>query len=126
MAELNPVNIIRAAEASTTCEPPKPKTYTVRGLSDIAMLKVEPQEEIWSGMAYLKNGIIEVIGAPGVGKSRFLASLAKAQILGRRFGGLPTLASPKKWLFVGSENDINRLHREAQRIRLHRTPSVGL
>ena len=118
MAELNPVNIIRAAEASTTVEPPKPKTYTVRGLSDIAMLKVEPQEEIWNGMTYLKNGIIEVIGAPGVGKSRFLASLAKAQILGRRFGGLPTLATPKKWLFVGSENDINRLHREAQKFLL--------
>lgn len=118
MAELNPVNIIHAAEASMTGEAPKPKTYTVRGLSDIAMLKVEPQEEIWNGMTYLKNGIIEVIGAPGVGKSRFLASLAKAQILGREFGGLPTLDTPKRWLFVGSENDINRLHREAQKFLL--------
>lgn len=111
----NDDQVIAAAESSPIESSPHPKTYTVRGLVDIARLKIEPVEYIWNDMPLLKGGLIEVIGAPGVGKSRFLASLAKAQILGRRFGGLDTLSAPKKWLFVGSENGINRIQREAQK-----------
>lgn len=97
---------------------PKKKTYTVRGMMSIARANVEPLEYLWNGIPMLPNGIIELIGAPGVGKSRFASSLARAQILGRMFGGRLTLNRPLRWLFVGSENGIHRLQRETQKFIL--------
>lgn len=73
---------IAAEEDKATETQAKPKTYTVRGLADIARLKVEPMEFIWNEMPMVRGGLIEIIGAPGVGKSRFLSSLAKAKSSG--------------------------------------------
>lgn len=109
-----------AADENKAEAPAQPTTYTVRGLMSVARAKVEPLDFLWNGMPLLKNGIAEIIGPPGIGKSRFVSSLARAQILGRQFGGLDTLSKPKCWLFVGSENDINRLHNEAQKFLLGR------
>lgn len=109
---------IAAEESAAMGATPGPKTYRVRGLMGVARARVDPLEYVWNEMPLIKGGIIEIIGAPGVGKSRFLASLAKAQILGRQFGGMNTLDRPKRWLFVGSENGINRLQREAQKFLL--------
>lgn len=90
------------------------KPYTVRGLWDIAKNDTKPLERLWNGIALIPGGVIEVIGSPGIGKSRFVGDLAKHQILGWDYGGLPTFKGCLKWLFVGSENGIHRLDSETK------------
>ena len=88
------------------------KPYTVRGLLDIVMSDIKPLEYLWNGIALIPGGVVEIIGSPGIGKSRFVGDLAKHQILGLEYGGMPTFNGSLKWLFVGSENGIHRLDRE--------------
>jgi len=109
---------IAAEEMAVATTSSGTRTFAVRGLVGNLLADVNPVEIIWNGMPYVENGLIEVIGAPGVGKSRFMSSLARAQVLGREFGGLPTLNTPKRWLFVGSENGVRRHQREAQKFIL--------
>ena len=92
----------------------EPKTYTVRGLVEVARLRLPPAEEVWNGLTINPGAVAEVIGSPGIGKSRFVGDLARHQILGLPFGGRPTLPRPLKWLFVGSENGVRRLQTESR------------
>ena len=103
-----------------------PKKYTVRGLVEIARLKLPPAEAIWNGMERNPGAVVEVIGSPGIGKSRFVGDLAKHQILGREYLGLQTLRKPLKWLFVGSENGIRRLQKEARLFLYGRSDVDGM
>jgi hypothetical protein len=100
-----------------------PKTYTVRGMGSLVMDDRPPLDYLWNGIALVAGGVVEIIGAPGIGKSRVVADLARHQILGREFGGRATFKTPLKWLFAGSENGIHRLDFEAKAYFLHRKPS---
>lgn len=109
-----------ALKAVTSDEPippsaDAPKTYTVRGLVEIARLHLPPAEEVWNGLNRNPGAIAEVIGSPGIGKSRFVGDEARHQILGLPFGGRATFPRPLKWLFIGSENGIRRLQNESRR-----------
>ena len=96
--------------------------YSVRGAWEIACLDLPPLETIWNGIALSPFAIYGVAGAPGRGKSRVTFDLARQQVLGRDFMGLPTLKYPLKWLVVGSENDIHRLNFEMCRFLFHADP----
>ena len=96
--------------------------YSVRGAWEIACLDLPPLETIWDGIALSPFAIYGVAGAPGRGKSRVTFDLARHQVLGRNFLGLPTLQRPLKWLIVGSENDIHRLNFEMCRFLFHADP----
>lgn len=100
-----------------------PKTYTVRGMGSLVMDDQPPLEYLWNGIALIPGAVVEIIGSPGIGKSRFVADLARRQILGRDCGGRQTLKRPLRWLFAGSENGITRLDREAKAFILRRKPS---
>ena len=97
--------------------------YSVRGAWEIACLDLPPLETIWNGIALSPFAIYGVAGAPGRGKSRVTFDLARQQVLGRDFFGLPTLKRPLKWLIVGSENDIHRLNYEMCRFCFHASPN---
>ena len=96
--------------------------FSVRGAWEIACLDLPPLETIWNGIALSPFAIYGVAGAPGRGKSRVTFDLARQQVLGRDFMGLPTLQRPLKWLIVGSENDIHRLNFEMCRFLFHADP----
>lgn len=101
----------------------KTQTYTVRGLWDIARLHLEPPAELWNGIRLENGSVVELIGQPGIGKSRLAGDLGRHQILGRDFGGRPTCKKDIKWLFIGSENNIHRLNRESNAFLFHEPPS---
>ena len=103
------------ADAPITTPADAPARYTVRGMVEIAKKPLPPVENVWNGIIRMAGAVIEIIGAPGIGKSRWLADLARHQILGWDFGRIPTLNKSLKWLFVGSENGIRRLQYEARR-----------
>lgn len=109
----------RVAQILTTTPNGK---YSVRGAWEIACLDLPPLETIWDGIALSPFAIYGVAGAPGRGKSRVTFDLARHQVLGRDFLGLPTLQRPLKWLIVGSENDIHRLNFEMCRFLFHADP----
>ena len=98
------------------------RKYSVRGAWEIACLDLPPLETVWNGIALSPFAIYGVAGAPGRGKSRVTFDLARQQVLGRDFMGLPTLQRPLKWLVVGSENDIHRLNFEMCRFLFHADP----
>ena len=97
--------------------------YSVRGLWNIACLDLPPLETIWNGIALSPFAIYGVAGAPGRGKSRVTFDLARQQVLGHDFFGLPTLKRPLKWLIAGSENDIHRLDFETKHFIFHTNPN---
>ena len=97
----------------------KDKTqYAVRNMVEIAKLELATQTFLWNGIAHTPFAICGIAGSPGIGKSRFVADLARHVILGWDFAGLHTNGKGKKWLFVGSENGIHRLTTEARRFFL--------
>ena len=97
--------------------------YRTRGLWDLAKIDLPEPVYLWNGITMTPGAVIEIIGAPGIGKSRVVADLARHQILGRDFGGRPTHKEPVRWLFAGSENGINRLGYESKAFVLRRKPS---
>ena len=116
---MDATNFEKAIAADDAAEVGK---YSVRGAWEIACLDLPPLETIWNGIALSPFAIYGVAGAPGRGKSRGTFDLARQQVLGRDFMGLPTLQRPLKWLIVGSENDIHRLNFEMCRFLFHADP----
>ena len=96
--------------------------YTVRGAWEIACLDLPPPEAIWNGITLSPFSIYGIAGAPGRGKSRVIENLARQQVLGRDFLGLPTLQRPLKWLIAGTENDIRRRNYEMCRYLFRADP----
>lgn len=88
------------------------KKYHVRGMVEVAQTKIQPPKIIWNNLALIPNSVAEFVGPPSIGKSRIVASLAKCQILGRDFAGLPTCKTPLRWLFMGTENGMHRINNE--------------
>lgn len=121
-AEVAKTDAATTATALLATSQSKSPTYTVRGLVEVAGLHLPPLEYLFYGIALIHGGVVEVIGSPGIGKSRFVADLARHQILGRDFCGFETLKTPKKWLFAGTENGIYRLNRENALFLYHLSP----
>jgi hypothetical protein len=99
---------------STEGEAPKP--YSVRSFAEIAQMPKVEVEEIWGGLTLSGGEVMEVVGPPGIGKSRIMLNLAVNQVLGRKFGNHPVLGRPLRWLFLGSENSLARWQYDIKRM----------
>lgn len=97
---------------------PKTATYSIRDFMDVATAELPPQKFVWGGMELASGECAEIIGPPGLGKSRFALNLAVHQVLGRPFahpdytGNCP----PLRWLFMGTENSLRRWNHDARAI----------
>ena len=68
----------------------------------------DPESAILLPRYLYDGGLTAMIGQGGVGKSRISLTLASAQVRGRQWLGFDTGQKPRNWLFLGSENDVNR------------------
>lgn len=103
--------------------------YVVRSAAEICRMNPKPPVEIWGGIT-LSNDLSEVIGASGIGKSRILLNLAVTQALADTrsdekdllFAGYPVHRGELKWLLLGTENGLYRLHYDLMRMTSSCTP----
>ena len=91
-----------------------PRPYTTRAWDELAHIHLVPPMEIWGG--WVMGAACVVFGQGGLGKSRVALNLARNQVLGLPFAGLPTAAKPLRHLFMGSENSIHRLQYDVRRM----------
>jgi hypothetical protein len=78
-------------------------------LSRILDHKPDQTNQIWPGGILTAGDAAAIVGAPGVGKSRLALQAAVCTILGKPFLGWETRGKGKKWLFLQTENNGERL-----------------
>ena len=78
-------------------------------MSRIRDYKPDPTDQIWPGGILTAGAAAAIVGAPGVGKSRLAFQAAVCTILGKPFLGWETRGKGKKWLFLQTENNGERL-----------------
>ena len=88
--------------------------YSTMDALEVASSDRPQPSEIWGGLKIAPNQMMEIIGGSGLGKSRLALNLAFNQVLGRKFGGLPTYPEPLTWLFYGNENSFSRFQDDIQ------------
>ncbi len=92
------------------------KPYSMRGWAELAGLNLTPPERVWGGFTLDQVGAI--IGQGGLGKSRIGLNIARNQVLGLKFAGLPSGARPLKHFVMGSENSIHRLQGDIRHMNI--------
>lgn len=96
------------------------RPYTTRAWDELARMELTPPEIVWGGFAL--GGSCVIFGQGGLGKSRFALNLARNQVLGVPFAGLPTALRPLRHLMMGSENSIHRLQNDVRRMNAGLSP----
>ena len=91
------------------------RPYSTRSWAELAGLVLPPLERLWGGTALGTTVVIYGIG--GLGKSRLALNLARNQVLGLPFAGLPTCVRPLRHLMMGSENSIHRLQHDVKNMQ---------
>lgn len=109
---------IENAIAAETAEAKGLKPYTVRSFAEIVEMQLPPLKYAWGGVELSNSSTAEIIGPPGLGKSRFAFNVAFHQILQRPFPNAEysALGQPLKWLFLGTENSIRRWQSDARKM----------
>ena len=102
---------VETGEAEATNEP---QPYATRAWDELAEMNLTPPMQIWGG--WCMGALCVIFGQGGLGKSRVALNLARNQVLGLPFAGLPTAANPLRHLFMGSENSIHRLQYDVRRM----------
>lgn len=99
-------------------EPERAAQYSVRNFMEIAEMELPPRKYVWGGVEMANGSTAEIIGPPGLGKSRFMLNVAFHQILKRPFPNTEysTLTEPLTWLFMGTENSIYRWQTDARKM----------
>lgn len=85
-------------------------------LDEILAYQPDPANQIWPGGILTAGDAAAIVGAPGVGKSRLALQAAVCTILGRPFLGWETRGQGKRWLFLQTENNGERLKYDLQRM----------
>jgi alpha-D-ribose 1-methylphosphonate 5-triphosphate synthase subunit PhnG len=99
-----------AAQAGLAKE--KPRSYTTKGWGEIARMALPPPVWFWGecfALGYGRVRLHAIFGQGGLGKSRMSMNIARNQVLGRPFGGMPTGDKPLRHLLMGTENGLHRL-----------------
>ena len=91
------------------------RPYSTRSWAELARLDLPPLDRLWGGTALGTTVVIYGIG--GLGKSRLALNLARNQVLGLPFAGLPTCVRPLRHLMMGSENSIHRLQHDVKNMQ---------
>ena len=102
----------KAGEAEADETTPRP--YAVRAWDALARMILESPLMIWGG--WVLGALCVVFGQGGLGKSRLALNIARNQVLGLPFAGLPTAPRPLRHLMMGSENSIHRLQHDVRRM----------
>lgn len=81
-----------------------------QSITDILGHTSDPNQYLLSAGYLGRSQITTLIGPGGVGKSRIALMLAYCHASGcTQFFGLPLRGHPARWLFIGSENDTDRI-----------------
>ncbi|MCR5413879.1 MAG: AAA family ATPase [Kiritimatiellae bacterium] len=118
-------SLVASRQHANDGEAPHPiEPYTVMSFSDIIDKPLAPPVFAWGGVTLDNAEVCELIGPPGLGKSRFMLNVAIAQILGRPYPSedYKQADKPLKWLFLGTENSLRRWKADAERISATLTP----
>ena len=91
-----------------------PRPYSTRSWAELVGMDLPAPRLVWGGL--MLGGLAVIFGQGGLGKSRVGLNLARNQVLGVPFAGLPTGVDPMKHLLIGSENSIHRLQNDARRM----------
>jgi len=95
----------------------KGKTYSFRDAVEIAQMEIESAVQVWGGLLKDAGALCEIIGEPGLGKSRLILIIAICQVLGiRLIKGWPIYEEPLVWLFFGTENSLRRWNHDLRLI----------
>lgn len=107
-----------AIEAAAVKKAQKPVTGALPfwTLKDILAFQPDPGSQIWPGGILTAGDAAAIVGAPGVGKSRLALQAAVCTILGWPFLGWETRGERKKWLFLQTENNGERLQYDLRRM----------
>jgi hypothetical protein len=116
-APMNPVEQMmqEAADLRDTtpeADETKPRPYSTRTWAELMRMDLPPPRPVWGGIVL--GGLGVIFGQGGLGKSRVALNLARNQVLGLPFAGLPTGPDPLRHLMMGSENSIHRLQGDAR------------
>ena len=100
--------------------PPPAPPFSVKSWGEIHNLQLPPRD-VFLGEVFAMACVQSMVGQGGVGKSRISLNLARNNVLGLPFCGLPTGAR-KKWLFIGNENSVLRWQRDIRAMSAGLTP----
>lgn len=110
----NPTTRRADEQAAQPAKQSGPHPYTTRGWAELAKMELPALVNVWGW--FIMGAIAVIFGQGGLGKSRVALNIARNQVLGLPFAGLPTWREPLRHLFMGSENSIHRLQRDVQKM----------
>ena len=116
MAQGDPWEVVTAVRAAMPVAAAKSGALPMWTLEEILAFQPDPANQIWPGGILTAGDAAALVGAPGVGKSRLALQAAVCTILGRHFLGWETRGRGKKWLFLQTENNGERLQHDLQRM----------
>ena len=123
-APMNPIDAMEAEAVTTQAGTPEGadvvRPYSTRAWDELARMLLTPPEIVWGGFAL--GGSCVIFGQGGLGKSRFALNLARNQVLGIPFAGIPTAPRPLRHLMMGSENSIHRLQNDVRKMNAGLSP----
>lgn len=91
-----------------------PRPYSTRSWHELMGMDLPALVQMWGWFMLGALGVI--FGQGGLGKSRVALNIARNQVLGLSFAGLPTWKEPLRHLFLGSENSIHRLQHDTRKM----------
>ena len=95
------------------------RAYSTRAWGEIARLAIPPPEWFLGqcfALGYGRVRLHAIFGQGGLGKSRISMNIARNQVLGLPFGGMPTGTKPRRHLFMGTENGLHRLQHDIRKM----------
>lgn len=115
---MNPVDEMLTETETTQADTPEGvdivRPYSTRAWDELARMHLVPPDIVWGGFALGASCVI--FGQGGLGKSRLALNIARNQVLGLPFAGLPTAPRPLRHLMMGSENSIHRLQYDIRKM----------
>ena len=115
---MNPVETMvqeaTAVQAATPEGSDIVRPYSTRSWGELIRMTLPALVNVWGW--FMLGTLAVIFGQGGLGKSRVALNIARNQVLGLPFAGLPTHSEPLKHLFMGSENSIHRLQHDARKM----------
>jgi hypothetical protein len=94
-----------------------PRRFTIRRPSEVLGMTFDDSDCIVGDHVIAKFQCTTILGAGGLGKSRFILQLAASCLSGLSFPGLVTNGLGMRWLILQGENSNRRLHADFKALR---------
>lgn len=94
-----------------------PEEYSIRTAGELVEQSFPENDNILGDRLLAKGQSFTLLGAGGIGKSRFLLQMAACCIAGRPFLDLRTHAPGSRWLIFQAENSNRRLQQDLAALR---------